>query len=1677
VVLLPMNHPVCPPAGAESVYPVCLLYADDAAREREVACYVRSAVQAGAGVVYVTSGDAAATRLRLRTCGVPVAEAERHGRLVFASSVAAGYAAVSDGVAATAGANPGPAVHLAGEAGSVFSEVWESGERWRPDADVSGARLIVLNQYDMRCHAADELLEVLARHPGILLSGACQQNPYYEAGATAAARLARRLSFLGHYGAAPVEAECVVTAGPGDADHADSGAAHELDLLRTLVEATPDLVGIRDLAGRLLYRNRAGREFFGVGVDGEGGRSELHEVHPAWAIETIVAEAIPSAVRDGSWIGDSAIVDGNGREVPVSQLLVAHADGAGGVAYLSSIMRDVSGLRAQEAARHDTEQRFRTFFEQLPLAVFVYDAAGVLTATNPAVQRLWRAELSDAPANYCIWTDPQLDAAGVLPCFRRAYAGEAVRVPPSQYDINLTTGRSDGATLWVEAHLFPIRNSEGAIHQVVAVQEDVTERVNAEHERERLVLELQAERDKWRQVFDVAPAFMAVLRGEDHVFELANPAFLDFIGHREMVGRSLLDALPELESQGTKGRLDHVLQSGAAFCAKEFAVRLAHRAGEPLEERYATLVYLPITEADGSRSGVLCHGVDVTEQVRARQRVEEAAAEAELNTSRLNAVLEALPVGICVLDTDGRVDLANAAAMEPLVGLLEASGLSGEGACSARRTRSGEPLSPEDWPVARALSTGEDAADEEIEIDAPDGTRRTVVASGRLFRDAAGEILGAIGVTVDVTTRKQGEDALRESEERFRTLVSSTKDVVFTLDTELRHTSMYGGLEMAQEARDFFYGKRAREVLGEEKAAVHEAAAARALAGEHVVYEWEGRIRGERRFNQTSLSPLRNASGQITGVIGAGRDVTDLKRIREARRESDARFRLLIEGIEGVVFYVQDRDGVLEYVSPSVEKAIGYSPDELVGGSLADFCADDASRETLRKRTRALLEDRATGELSEVLLRTRTGTVAVIEIFDSVLARDGVVIGMQGVARDITRQRAAESAATQLGRIMETSVSEIYLIDRATGRYLQASHGALENLGYTAEELCDLRPADLLDSASLQCLERETEPLLDGRLAVLRVEGEQRRKDGSWYPVEARIQLARTADREVIVATASDVSERRRAEKQLRLLERAVEQSPATIVVTDPSGTIVYVNRKFTESSGYPVEEALGANPRLVKSGAHDQAFYEDLWATLLSQREWTGDMQNRRKDGSLYWEHASISAVVDATGQTTHYLGIKEDVTARRRLEEQLRQSQKMEAVGQLAGGIAHDFNNMLTAIQGFSGLLESEVPPDSAGAVYLAEVQKAAERSAALTRQLLAYSRKQILQPRIMDMNETITGLESMLQRLIGEDVQLRTKLEPGLPPIFADPRQMEQVLMNMAVNARDAMPGGGCLEIATQRVDLPVAAADPRTRGRSWIATTIADTGHGMDAETAARIFEPFFTTKPVGEGTGLGMPMAHGIVTQSGGYIEVESTPGAGSSFRILLPAATGGNSDGRPVAEPDHSKTGTETIIVVEDEDAVRALSVAVLSRAGYRVLAAHTGEAAIALAEETDTPVHLLLTDVVMPGINGRELASVLQESRPELKVLFMSGYTDDAVLRAGVIADDCHFLQKPFQPQALLMLVREILGEASPQGRVRLAARGRPCADGVAGPHCRIGLHPGRNEESIKERRRRHSA
>jgi len=507
-----------------------------------------------------------------------------------------------------------------------------------------------------------------------------------------------------------------------------------------------------------------------------------------------------------------------------------------------------------------------------------------------------------------------------------------------------------------------------------------------------------------------------------------------------------------------------------------------------------------------------------------------------------------------------------------------------------------------------------------------------------------------------------------------------------------------------------------------------------------------------------------------------------------------------------------------------------------------------------------------------------------------------------------------------------------------------------------------------------------------------------------------------------------------RAERALRTanehLAAVIQSSPLAIYTLDPTSTVRTWNRAAEALYGWRAEEVIG---RPLPTIGHDVEDHGRLRDRVLRGEALRGvEVTRRKKDGTLVNISLSVAPLHDAAGRVTGMLSLAADVTEMRQLEGQYRQAQKMEAVGRLAGGIAHDFNNLLTAIIGTTALVLEDLGLDARARLDIQEIEKAAKRAAGLTRQLLIFSRQQVLEPRALDLNALVANLEKMLQRLIGEDIELLTKPAASLGAVRADPGQLEQAIVNLVVNARDAMPQGGRLTIETAEVELDrsyVTGHVPTLPGR-YVLLAISDTGVGMDGATKARLFEPFFTTKEPGRGTGLGLATVYGIVKQSGGYIWAYSELGHGTTFKVYLPRVA-------ELAEAPESTTGTptpargsETILVVEDQEEVRKLTQRVLEARGYAVLAAANGAEALEIVDRHATPIHLMITDVVMPGMNGREVAQLACAKRSDLKVLFVSGYTGEAVLQNRLLEPGVAFLQKPFTPDVLARKTREVLDD-----------------------------------------------
>ncbi len=534
-----------------------------------------------------------------------------------------------------------------------------------------------------------------------------------------------------------------------------------------------------------------------------------------------------------------------------------------------------------------------------------------------------------------------------------------------------------------------------------------------------------------------------------------------------------------------------------------------------------------------------------------------------------------------------------------------------------------------------------------------------------------------------------------------------------------------------------------------------------------------------------------------------------------------------------------------------------------------------------------------------------------------------------------------------------------------------------------------------------------------------------------------QLKASQNATLSILEDLKKEIETRKTKEAELQRVTMAVEQAGEVIFITDHEGIIQYVNPAFTAVTGYSREEAVGQNPRLLKSGKQNLAFYQELWRTIMDGGIWKGRMVNKRKDGMLYTEEVTISPVVNGSGRIINFVAVKRDITEHLRLseendrlQEQFQQAQKLESIGRLAGGVAHDFNNMLGIILGYGEIVLANLHREDPLRENVRQMVEAGQRSAALTRQLLAFSRKQTLQPEVLDLNDLVRNLEKMLRRIIGEDIALELALADRIGRVSVDPAQIEQVILNLAVNARDAMPQGGRLLIETAAVDLNDAytAKHPGTKPGKFVLLAVTDTGFGMNKETMSQIFEPFFTTKEKGRGTGLGLSIVYGIVKQSGGNIWVYSEPGQGTTFKIYLPQtdtiqerAVEKSFAGSPVGHGEH-------VLVVEDEEGLRKLMASLLSRMGYTVTLAANGGEALLLVEEKGLTPDLIITDVVMPNMSGKQLIDRLRRNQPQLKVLYMSGYTDNAIVHHGVLDPGTPFIQKPFSIHDLGTKVQDVL-------------------------------------------------
>ena len=1057
---------------------------------------------------------------------------------------------------------------------------------------------------------------------------------------------------------------------------------------------------------------------------------------------------------------------------------------------------------------------------------------------------------------------------------------------------------------------------------------------------------------------------------------------------------------------------------------------------EALARGYRSAAAFPLT-AKGKTIGTFTlyasepEFFDTEELVLLDEMASDLAFAMELNQSEerqllLSTAIEQAPASVVITDTEGRIEYVNPA-------FTEITGFTPEEVLgkNPRLLKSGQHDRPFYQNLWNTIVAGK-SWHGEIVNRRKDGSLYMEDGSITPVRSGDGQIVRFVSIRQDVTARHQMEQDLRESEERYRLVVEHIHDALITDDLAGKITFANDqflalfGFEREQLPHlklEDYIAPEWREQLRER----HD----RRIRGETVPthFECEGlRQDGGRLWVEVDVTPLSDGDGQVIGTQSAIRDISDRKRAEKLISDALSYAQTILD---------TSPVGIITYKASGEAVDANRASAQLVGASIEHVKAQNF-RHLKSWQESGLL---ALAEAALASGKPTEGELRMTTTFGKQLWVRGYFVPftyndeshLLALFEDVAERKQAEESLRLFRMLVDQANDIIQVVDLETMRLLDVNDRACSSLGYTREELLSMHVYDIDPTVNQSRRATVDDQLRKSGSAV--IQGLQRRKDGSTFPAEISLQCIQL-DRGYVICAVRDVTERKQSERALVQAEekyrRIFEDAVVGIFQVTPEGRLLDANPAMARMHGYDSPQQLMAEISDVgrQVFGNPGEFQEMLLALEENDAVRNVEVQIRTRDGGKKWLLANARAIRGADGRVVRHEGTVQDITERRVLEEQLRMAQRLDAVGRLAGGVAHDFNNMLGVIIGYSELLEDAQGLTEVQNKQVKEIKKTADRAAATTRQLLAFSRKQILQPRVLNLNELAAAVGKLLRRLIGENVELVINAASDLGRVKADPSQMEQVIMNLAINARDAMPQGGKLVIETANADLDgdYAAGHPPVQPGPYVMLAVSDTGCGMDAETKAHIFEPFFTTKELGKGTGLGLSIVYGVVKQSNGYILAYSEPGQGTTFKIYLP---------RVEESPDTMASrapklllvgGTETILLVEDESSLRSIARAFLEGKGYTILEAQSGQEAVEIARQHRGQIHLLLTDVIMPGMSGRELAEALAGSRAGIKLLYMSGYTDELVKQHGILNPGLQLLEKPFTRESLLSRVRAVL-------------------------------------------------
>jgi PAS domain S-box-containing protein len=887
----------------------------------------------------------------------------------------------------------------------------------------------------------------------------------------------------------------------------------------------------------------------------------------------------------------------------------------------------------------------------------------------------------------------------------------------------------------------------------------------------------------------------------------------------------------------------------------------------------------------------------------------------------------------------------------------------------------------------------------------------------------------------DITARKQAEEALQQSQEKFKDLFENAPVGFHEINTEGRLARINKTeLEMLGYSAEELTGQFAWKISAEEEATRQ--VVLTKLAGQPAPMTLERKF---RRKDGTIFPVLitdrilKRADGTIIGTRTAIQDITERKQTVEALRQSQEEFQDLFENAP-VGFHEIDTEGRLVRINKTELKMLGYSAARELLGKFV--WTNTTEEEISRQATLTKLAGTPAPLDFERKFRRKDGSIFPVLINDRLLRReDGTIVGIRTAVQDITERKQAEEALREseqkFSKMFHASPIAILLTTIKEGRFLDANEECLRMLGRTREEVIGHTVfefnawVDPEKRAAIISKLKELGPIYN-------LEMEFRSRSGQICHALGSVEELVIGGESCLLGLGLDITERKQAEAANTRLVTAVEQVADTVVITDTKGTILYANPSFEKTTGYTRHEALGQNPRFLKSGSQDAGFYRQMWETLVRGETWSGHFINKRKDGTEFEEDATISPIRDKQGTIINYVAVKHDVTHELQLEAQFRQAQKMEAVGQLAGGIAHDFNNILTSMFGYGYLLQQDLAKNPSALENTMEILKAAKRAQDLVQQILTFSRQRENKRQIIQLKIIIEEAMKFLRASFPANIKIEMNLADNLPTVLADPTQIYQVTINLATNALHAMedrPGRLAVNLDSFQPGLAFIQTHPKFRPIPYVRLTVTDTGHGMDAKTLEHIFEPFFTTKPVGKGTGLGLAVVHGVVQSHNGIITVESQPGQGATFFLYFPAQAN-----------DAVETGMknsiiiqgrgERVLLVDDEIALTTLFQRLLKTLNYQAFISNRPSEAAALFRKNPDQYDLVITDLTMPEMNGLELAHEIHALRPQLPVILLSGFsaafTRETLREAGIRM----LLNKPVSLSTLANALHNILAK-----------------------------------------------